>query len=68
MLLHRGNQRLNNKDIAFPAIGLELHPKAIVRKALYPRGQQGNVQMRTDFRRQDRVRATTEDSDFGQRP
>jgi hypothetical protein len=66
MLLHRRDQRLDDKDVAFPAISLELHAEAIVCIALYPRGQQRNVEVATDFRRQKRMRATTEHSDFSQ--
>ena len=67
MLLHRWNQRLDDKDVAFPAIGLELHAKAIVRIALDLRWQQRNIEVGADFRRQKRMRATSKDSDFGQR-
>jgi hypothetical protein len=52
MLLHRRHQGLDDKDIAFPAIRLELHAKAIVCIALYLRWQQRNVEVSTDFRRQ----------------
>jgi hypothetical protein len=68
MLLHRRDQRLDDKDVAFPAITLELHAKAIVRIWLYLRWQQRDVQVGTDFPRQKRMRATTKDGDFGQRP
>jgi hypothetical protein len=68
MLLHRWNQRLDDKDVAFPAIGLKLHAKAIVCIALYLQWQPRNAELRTDFRGQKRMRATTEDSDFVQRP
>ena len=68
MLLHRRDQRLDDKDVAFPAIGLELHAQAIVCIALYLRWQQRNVEEGTDFRGQKRMRTTTEDSDFAQRP
>ena len=66
MLLHRRDQRLDDKDVTFPAIGLELHAKAIVCIALYPRWQQRNVEVATDFRRQKRMRATTKHCDFSQ--
>jgi hypothetical protein len=39
MLLHRRDKRLDDKDVAFPAIGLKLHAKAIVCIALDPRWQ-----------------------------
>ena len=67
MLLHRRDQRLDDKDVAFPAIGLELHAEAIVCVALCLRRQQRNAEAATDFRRQKRMRATTEDSNLGQR-
>jgi hypothetical protein len=66
MLLHRRDQRLDDKDVAFPAIGLELHAKTVVCIALYLRWQQRNVEVATDFRRQKRMRATTKHSDFSQ--
>jgi hypothetical protein len=56
------------KDVAFPAIGLELHAQAIVCIPLYLRWQQRNVEEGTDFRGQKRMSTTTEDSDFAQRP
>ena len=68
MLLHRRDQGLDDKDVALPAIGLELHAEAVVGIALGLRWQQRNVEVGTDLRRQQRMRATTEDSDFGQRP
>jgi hypothetical protein len=68
LLLHRRGERLDDKDVAFPAIGLELHAQAIVCIALYLRWQQRNVEEGTDFRGQKRMRATIEDSDFAQRP
>jgi hypothetical protein len=55
MLLHRRNQRLDDKDIAFPAIGLELHAKAIVCIALRLRWQQRNAEVGTDFLGQKRM-------------
>ena len=68
MLLHRRDQRLDDKDVAFPTISLELHAKAIVCISLYLRWQQWDAQVGADSRRQKRMRATTEDGDFGQRP
>jgi hypothetical protein len=67
MLLHRRDQGLDDKDVALPALALELYAQAIVRITLYLRRQQRNAKVGTDFRRQQRVRSTTEDSDFTQR-
>jgi hypothetical protein len=67
MLLHRRDQGLNDKDVAFPAIGLELYAEAIVCITLDPRRQQRNIEVPTDFRRQKRMRAATEDRNFSHR-
>ena len=68
MLLHRRDQGLDDKDIAFPAIGLELHTEAVVCVTLYLRWQQRNLEAGTYFCRQKRMRSTTENGDFAQRP
>ena len=67
MLLHRRDQGLDDKNVAFPAIRLELHAEAIVCIALYLRWQQRNVEVSTDFCRQQRMRAAAENGDLSHR-
>jgi len=67
MLLHRRDQRLDDKDVAFPAIlgaARQGNRSHMALSAMAAEGRPGGYR----FPRQKRMRATTKDGDFGQRP
>src|SRR5215813_948391 len=64
VFLNGRHQRLNEKDIPLPTVGLQLHAQAIVGKALQLTGEERNLQLSTDLSRQLRMGASTEDRDF----
>ena len=52
VILYRRAQRLDQEDVAFPAVGLQLNFQAVVGEPAQPYREQGLPQLRTDLGRQ----------------
>src|SRR5699024_10733853 len=61
MFLHWWNQGLNDKDVLFAAVCLQLYLQAIVAEPHDIGGRKGSAQLLADLLRQVRVRPATKD-------
>ena len=64
MLLHRGNQRLQDEDISLTAVGVQLYIQAIVAEASNRGGTEFDTKTVTHFLRQRGVGAAAENGDL----
>ena len=63
VLLDRRHERLDEVDVALPAVGLQLHFEAIVGESLHAYRLQRRLQVPADLLRQFRMGAAAEDRD-----
>src|ERR1017187_133319 len=64
MLLDRRRKRLDQEDVPFPAVSLELHLQAVIGEAAEPGLLQRYAEVRTYLGSQAGVGTTAEDRDF----
>jgi len=64
VILHGWAQRLDQEDVAFPAVGLQLDFQAVVGEPAQPYREQGLAQLRTDLGRQLRMGTSAEHRDL----
>src|SRR6185436_1918349 len=63
ILLHRGNNWLNNEDVRFAAVGFQLHAKTIVTKPGNTGRAKSDFEMATNLPRQFHVRTPAKSYD-----